>query len=362
MRNKLLRFGNVGFWISFLIILLVVLNFIMFNIYQQAHPSQNPSVQLWKYFESATFKVVAASLILPILLFLLESRFKIAETMKKDRLERARKIKEERREKRLEAITLTLQMWNQVYDLVSEVRYFHKKTKEDPRIKDVLQKLVYIGSSGEDVVSMWFFRFDLSSKTEELFLEFMKMLLRFAQTVAYYIGESDNTKECTDLQNSLGVIQEGITTIVHHPIISVLKHNMELLELREAGAPSDEVQKIDSVIKGQLMKLKNGAQVIKREEMRYKKILTAIEGEEVEACREVARKVEKWMREHPGKPVNECEEFSNFRDLFYKISHEKFVYYAANISYSKEFIRHLAAWLGFEREIQNVAEIAKWPE
>ena len=88
MRNKLLRFGNVGFWISFLIILLVVLNLIMFNIYQQAHISENLSVQLWKYFESATFKVVAASLILPILLFLLESRFKIAETMKKDRLDR----------------------------------------------------------------------------------------------------------------------------------------------------------------------------------------------------------------------------------------------------------------------------------
>lgn len=361
MRNKLLKFGNVRFWISFLIILLVVLNLIMFKIYQEAHPSENLSIQLWKYFESATFKVIVASLILPILLFLLESRFKIAETMKKNRLERARKIKQERKEKCLEGITLTLQMWNQLYDLVSEVRYFHKKTKEDPRIKEILQKLAYIGSSGEDVVNIWHFRFDLSSKDQDLFLEFINILLHFAMTVAYYIEKSDNTKECVDLQNSLGVIQEGITTIAHHPIISVLKYYMELLELKEDRAPSDEVQEIDSALKNDLMRLKNWAQAIKREEMRYNKILPAIEGEEVEAYREAAKKVEKWVREHPEEPVNECEEFSNFRDLFYKISHEEFVY-AANISYSKEFIRHLADWLGFQSEIQNVASIAKWPE
>lgn len=90
MRNKL-RFDNTAFWIGLLLVLLVVLNVIAFIIYKGANPGEGLWVQLWNYLESATFKVVTASLVLPIILFVLESRFKIVETVKQNRLMRERK-------------------------------------------------------------------------------------------------------------------------------------------------------------------------------------------------------------------------------------------------------------------------------
>lgn len=358
MKSKPHGFGNVSFWIRFLIELLILLNLIVFKIYQEAHQSEFFLFQLWEYFESGVFKVITVSLILPILLFLLESHFKIIEDIKKNRFERARQDKEERRERRLEGIKLTLQMWNQIYNLTSEVRHFHKNTEEDSGIKDILQRLLNFSNSAEDIVNILYFRFNLSEEIA-LFLVFVNILLSSAETVAYSIGESDNMEECVELQNSLGVVQGGIKTIAHHSIISILKHYMELLELKENRVSLGREQAIQSTIEAELKSLRNWALALKRDEIENNKILPTIEGEEVEDFRGAAKKFEDWLLKYPRKAHEEYSQFSNLYDLFCKIPHEKLVY-AGNIPYSKEYVRHLADWLSFESVCQEVTQNVKY--
>ena len=153
-----------------LLVLLVMLNFIIFTIiYQRANPSENLWVQLWNYFESDTFRVVTASLVLPIVLFVLESRFKIVETIEKNRLDRERKEEAELRERGLECLELTSQMWNQLFSFTSEVRHYKKDANEGTSIENILQRLENFSSWGEEIVLMWSFRFpNLSNEAQNL--------------------------------------------------------------------------------------------------------------------------------------------------------------------------------------------------
>ena len=64
--------------------LLLLLNVAAFLIYREAHAAESLSLQLWNYINSDAFKLLSASLILPIILFVLESKFKLAETVSKN--------------------------------------------------------------------------------------------------------------------------------------------------------------------------------------------------------------------------------------------------------------------------------------
>jgi hypothetical protein len=140
--------SSAKFWVKILLLLLLALNLIAFLIYCMSHPSENLSAQLWVYLESDAFKVITASIILPILLCLLESLFKISA-----------KRKEELKEKQWECIEKTSQTWNQLFSLASEVRYFEKEANKGARIEDILLKLAKFVSQAEDIVNMWYFRF-----------------------------------------------------------------------------------------------------------------------------------------------------------------------------------------------------------
>jgi hypothetical protein len=146
---------GVKSWIIVLLILLVVFNAIVFLIYRMSHPSENLSAQLWVYFGSDAFKVITASIILPILLCLLEILFEIRKTND----ERIQRYKEEIKEKQWECIEKTSQTWNQLFSLASEVRYFEKEANKGARIEDILLKLAKFVSQAEDIVNMWYFRF-----------------------------------------------------------------------------------------------------------------------------------------------------------------------------------------------------------
>ena len=140
--------SSVKFWIIFLVILLVVFNTIAFSIYHISHPSENFCTQLWMYFESDAFKIITASVILPILLFLLESLFKIGA-----------KRKEEHEKRQWECVEKTSKMWDQLFSLANEVRYFEMGASKEARIEDIIKKLNnFTGLTGY-IVNMWWYMF-----------------------------------------------------------------------------------------------------------------------------------------------------------------------------------------------------------
>jgi hypothetical protein len=339
-------------------VVLAVVNLAMFETYRKAHPDQNIWTQLWEYVESGAFKVLTVSLLLPIFLLFLEGSFRIVETVEKSRLGRLRRENEERREKRWQGIELTSQMWNQLYDLASEVRYFSVGPAGEPGIRGILQKVANFPNSAEDVVNMWRFRFELRKEYQKVFLVFINTLLHSTETVAHCLADSENTKECEHLQNCLGVIQEGIKTIAHHPIIVVLTHCMELMERKEDRESSDQAQIIQSTIDDRLKKLREWAEALKEEQMTHNKIFPAMPGPEVEAFRRASGDVVIWMRNHPGKPLDDYERFDDFGGVFNEIPIETLIH-GWKIVYSKEFVRHLADWLAFQSTCQDLTEMAR---
>lgn len=359
-------------WIIFLVILLIALNILMFTVYVNAHPNGDFAEQIWAYCASEIFKVITASLVLPILLFLLESRFKIADTIVKNRLERehrdeenvkARRHKEEmeRREERLMCITRTIQMWNHLDSLVSEVRYFRKDLKRAKDIEDLLIRIDNFPSAAEDVINMWFYCFpNLSIQDTHPFIVFINTVLSSTGTVAQFIAQTDNTDEIAMLQDSLDVIFGVMKTITHHPMISSFKYSMELLQLEERKSSSGRKQ-VESNLKQIIDNARNWAEELMRYYRQNEKVLAPITGNKVETFRKKYEELEAWAREHPGQNLNESKEFVTFRRLFYKIPIEKRIS-AKRWPYSTEYIRTLSDYLSFESIAQGLLSRAAWPK
>lgn len=347
---------NAWFWIGVLIVMLAAFILFTIGIYQRVYPHQTPAVQLWNYFQSSIFQVLVGSALLPLLVLLVQGLFNIKGAVQ----ERIQREKEVRRGKRLECLRLTAEMWNQLYELASQVRHYRRSRYDDGGIHHILEKIANFPSSAEDVVNMWHFRLGLSEEDQRWFLVFVNALLRATETVAYAIQESANQEESADLQDCLGVIQEGIGTIAHQPIIIVLTHSMELLELKADRQSSPKRRCSQRIIDGQLRKLKKWGKELKEREVRFNSILPGIEGLEVEAFRTATDEVLAWTAVHPGEDLlGHCRELGDFVAKFWNIPPEKLIY-AWKTAYSKKFVKWLAEWLVFESTCQHLLEMAGW--
>ncbi len=353
--KKRLGLNNTAFWIILLLVLLVAFNVIAFFIYQAANPEGTLSVQLWNYLESAIFKVITASLILPIILFFLENRFKVVENMRQDRRLKERKEKEELKEERWECIEQTTKIWNQLWDLTSEVIYFKKDANKEPTIENLLIRLRSFTPSAEDVTNTWSHRFpNLPPEYEEAFTMFFNTELDSTETVAWCIrqandGSDTEKEEIIKLQDSLKRIVESINFLTHHSLINVLKRSMELLELKEANKSEDRQQDIVLEIDEATKDLKEWANAISRQDYKHNKPFSFIDNPDVKDFRKEYQKLSEWMLKNPGKDPTTSrgykKEYANFEHLFYKIPHEK-----TGPWYSKVFIKHLANWISLECE------------
>ena len=355
MAKKASDFKEVKYWIVALIILLLVVNFIALKVYQKSHWAPNVWEHVWNYGESAVFKVVTVSLILPILLLLLQTVFNIRGAIE----ERIEKEKEARRTRRLECINSTREIWNQLYDLTNEVRHFRQNSESGPRIHELIKRIGSDVNRDEDIVRDWRFELGLSEREEELFLVFINTLLHAAQTVAHGIVEKGDDSECEDLRECLGVIQEGVKTVAHQQIFSILTHRAELLGLAEASGVSDREKVVRAEMDDKLRSLSEWAEGLKTEEIRVNGVLSTGEGIEVERFREQAEKLLEYMRDDPGNSLDQFPELRGLEDSFGDIPHRE-VLRASKIPYSKEFVRHLANWFAHQLTRLHLADTAKW--
>jgi hypothetical protein len=278
-------------------------------------------MQAWQYLDSSTFKILNASIILPILLLLLEVIFKIGA-----------KRKEEHEERQWECIEKTSQMWNQLFSLASEVRYFEKDANKGARIEDILLKLANLIGPAEDIVNMWDFRFFRGISDEDRgyskrvainsFLVPLNVLLRSTFTVAYFIryANKEEEKEIQWLQSSLEKIQGGISGMAHHSIINVLKHSMYL---------EDGDKTAIKEIQENIGKLRENADWLKKME-KYNKLFPSVEGNEVDEFRIAVENSKK-----AGK------ESDNLKNLFSKIPSEKRPR-LKDVVYSTDYVKRLA--------------------
>lgn len=350
MSSGRLRLRKVGFWIGALLILLLVANYVAFFIHQRAFPTSDAWSQLWAYLQSDAFKVITVSLVFPILAFLIESRFKIAE-----------RFRAERREKRWEVVEKTSEMWNELYDLTSEVRFFKPTTTENGRIEEILQRLATFPSRNEDVVNSWRFWFPkLSRESAQSMVDFFNILESSAHAVAFHIQQSAGARplpqETQELQQYLGAIQTGVRRLSHNAIIDTLRISLDL-EDGESGNGETGI----SEIKNDLMILKRNAELIKTEIRGRHMILPDLEGAEVEAFRKIGKRFLSTLRKEGGKRLSDYDEFKMLTESFPRIPNRHLAV-GRELQYSKAVLQAVADWLGSVIVAIDISEMAEWAE
>ena len=201
-------FRNTRFWVSLLVTLLVVLNAVAFGVYVAAHPDESFATQLWSYAESDTAKLIAASLILPLLIFVVEGRFNVTETVRASRVERARKSQDERREARLETISQTALAWNELFGLATTISSPH----DDLNVTDVRAKLWNAPMLFEDIINRWRVRFPNLPTEGGLVSSYTFLvgtLIECAASALFHLNEATDAEERSDVRGSIDLIASG---------------------------------------------------------------------------------------------------------------------------------------------------------
>lgn len=382
IREEPLELARSKRLIVLFLVVLVAVNLTMGYVYYLANPGKDLPVVVWDYFESSTFKVVITGLVIPFILFYLERRFEIMDSIRKNRADRKRKRADEKKERMWKCVEETSKMWNELFGLASEVIYFQNgapksKGVSQASIRNILRRIRDFQSTSENVVNMWFHRFpNLFPNTvkeevgffESHSLRCINVLSSATESVAYSIRNSESSvkDEISGLQDSLWAIQDAIDGIAHHRILTILKHSIDLEDIDRMPR---ENKRTRSAIEDDIRAMKKWAERFNKLESEHIPIFPSIqvelipsdEGDRVRAFRKWCRKVEEWWRKNPRKQPDQYERFQDFKESFYAIPRERSVR-AAKIVYTTEFVKILARWLTFRRMCHVVKKMAERPK
>jgi hypothetical protein len=234
---------NTGYWIALLLALLVLLNLAGLLVYAKAHPAEDGWEAVWSYLESDTAKLISASLVFPLLIFLVEGRFNLLETIRAARSERRKREQDERRSARLETIEETTDVWSRTTAWVGDVAFWDGQAS----LNDYLKESWKLAVAAEDAINGWArFRntveWDGPGSAVELETHFLRLanaLLSSTQAVIYYLQATSDSDERENLKTSLLLIGNGINAAVHHPVRNVLYASLELMDIIESEDPDE---------------------------------------------------------------------------------------------------------------------------
>ena len=339
MISKSFRSNDLWLWAIFFFGVTIGVNYLLFFAYQHTVSGENIWVQISNYCGTDTFKDVTISLLIPLILAVMGGIFKIGNAVD----ERILSAQASRAKERLSCIEQTSKTWNKIYDLSTEVRYFKIGADNETRIIDILKRLENLSNEAESVVNTWHFMFpNLQVKDTDLFVKSFNFLLDPSTMVAHYIRFSSDKDEVTELQNSLGVIQDEVKALSHYNILNVIKMSADLLN---NDLPKKDRFKLESEIKSCLEALKTYNVTLDREIQLKNNFLPALQGAEVENFRQSAQNLTKWVQAHPDKHFSDFPEFNSFKDAFNKISQRDFVN-TWEVSYWLEALEHFTEYLG----------------
>ena len=125
---------NTGYWIAVLLTLLVLLN-VASGASTSRHTLRKAPGKPVSYLESDTAKLISASLV-PLLIFVVEGRFNLVETIRAARSERRKREQNERRDAWLETIEETTAIWSRITAWVGDAVYWDGTQTLNDRLKE----------------------------------------------------------------------------------------------------------------------------------------------------------------------------------------------------------------------------------
>jgi len=344
--------SNLQKRITVLMILLIIiwflLNVITFWIYTTANADQGFYERLWEYMKSDIFNILLVSVVLPLLMFLIEKQFKFIEAARNRRADIHQKLMDERREKRIEAVNLTIEMYDNLFNITSGVVHqpYHEKAR-DRKVNwnRVIEEMRNFTSTASSIVNTWYFRLKIPYDVEETYLNYVNLMLNSALSVSMFLERCDDPEEADDLQDSLRVIQDGVTHAAQMHIISALKLQVSLLD-NNYDSDKESTKDLNN-LEYRHTSLRSWWKSLKNLSAQFNIILPEIGGQEAEDFRKLSDEYSIWKRNNVDKPDNQFEKFNELISKFDAIPRRQLVD-LGNILYSRDFIRKLADWFNFE--------------
>ena len=348
MEQKPVQFISVSTWL----IIIVVINFLLFLFYLLASNLPFSAAAFWNYMETDVFKLVTGSLIIPLLFSILEKRYKFMENIQKQREEKQKENEQRRRNSRQEAISETIEMWQELFNLTSEVIYCDKNNQKERTLKDIIQDMNRYSSTAEHIVNKWSHQFpNLKPEDHDVFLYFINLLYHSSQTAAHYILMEKDDKEIEKIQNILFQVQDQVKTILNHTITNIFKYSARILELEESAENKAEITALNTEITGYMNTLKEWRSALKTLDEKHDNFLSTAQGAQVDAVRQTGKKIQKWLNENRDKFIYESPDFNELQNQYYQVPLEERMA-IIRIPYTKEYLMALADWLSFEAASQ----------
>jgi hypothetical protein len=247
------RGHNYNLWTVLLFVIISAVFVFSFIVYALSHPSKGVWEGSWEYLQSDTFKNLLPSFSVPLLIFVWgiydkttkdkmaekKEERKRAEEEKKEERKRAEenrkqeilKREAENKDKRADTIAMTFQMWNQINNLVSDVRFC--ESKPGLQITDLQLRIARQSITFGEVIYSWSTRFTILPKiANSLFVNYTIGLFWGAWAVAYSIKNNvyDDENELVELQESLGIFQRGLVSTAFLYLVIILRDCDKLLD------------------------------------------------------------------------------------------------------------------------------------
>ena len=355
-RVGLIDFRNTGVWVAVLLILLVVLNAAAFLVYRASHSAEGLSLQLWNYAESDTAKLIAASLIFPLAIFLVEGRFNVVENVRASRVERARQAQDARRTARLETISETSRVLNDLFQLTTVVSSPGAKLD----YADLRSKIWNMPIVFTDVQNGWRVRFPNLAAESGFFGSYAllaNVLIESAASALFHIQAAQSEDERADVSGSLDLIAGGITMPLSYAVTDILNASLELLEIQESSGV-DELSLVGTDAEADALLAKHNEAIRKNIEnidgwaafvaghVAEREPLAAAQGPAADDFRREFLELASAMRDDPGLDLGDDPRWGQMQDTFLAIPRADRLL-AWNVKYSNEWLARLADGLIF---------------
>ena len=357
-------FRNTRFWVTLLVVLLIVLNALAFALYAAAFPKQDVALQLWTYAESDTAKLITASLILPLLIFVVEGRFNVAESVRASRVERARQAQDARRDARLETITLTSQAWNELYALTTRI-----SSPGTLDYADLRTKLWNVPTTFNDLVTHWRVRFP-NLPTEgglvDSYIFLVNVVNECAASAAFHVYTAADDDARADVGGSIDLIASGFDQMLHVTIPAILNASLDLLAIRESvdieelrTVESDAeaaalVEKYESEIRALIAHVEGRADWV-RAHLSRRELLATVDGPEVSQFRRRFHELAAALRADPSRSVTDDPGLAELEASYDDIPRADRLH-AWSVKYSPEWLAELADDLLFDEVVSGLLD------
>jgi hypothetical protein len=358
-----LSFDNTILWVGLLVSFFIVLNVAGCFIFVFSHPNLGFWEQIWGYAESEPPKLIAASLVLPLLVFLIEGNFNVTENIKKNRQEERKQIRNEHNKARLTTREVSAEMWVKLCRLADEVIYWDRRKD----LGDVLKQMATFTVEVENIVLSWSITLPClqpesrnersavgNRNIEGFFLLFINAILSCADSVAQHLRLATNDQERDELQQSLALIKWGINSLCHYNFLGILENAAEIEDLREKdadeeseGSTAESQDKLAALIRSEFDALSEWSQEI-REKLKGDQLWPTEQGAALDDFRAEFDAFENWLSqdENLEKGLADWDHRTEFDSALDAIPSEV-VLSGQQITYSKPWLKEFGRLLAY---------------